>query len=73
MTLERLRQVLCGLTRHDVLPHFEDARITLRCVSCGHETPGWELNAIPPTVTVPGDPRRHSLNRPRLVLPRRVA
>ena len=30
---------------------FEHDRMSLRCVSCGHETPGWELNEAPPTVT----------------------
>ena len=33
--------------------------MSLRCVSCGHETPGWELNEPRPTVTVRGDARRH--------------
>ena len=49
---QRLSQVFCGFRGHDALLHFEDERMSLRCVSCGHETPGWELNEVPPTVTV---------------------
>jgi hypothetical protein len=48
--------------------------MSLRCVSCGHETPGWELNEVPPTVTVRGDARRHVIARPpQLVRERRIA
>ena len=70
---ETLRQAFCGLGGHDTLLHFEDERIALRCASCGHETPGWELNEVPPTVTARGDARRHMLARPQLIGARRVA
>jgi hypothetical protein len=70
---EQLRQMFCGLRGHDTLLHFEDERMSLRCVSCGHETPGWELNEAPPTVTVRGDARRHALARPQLVSERKIA
>jgi hypothetical protein len=68
-----LRQLFCGLSGHDTLLRFEHERMSLRCVSCGHETPGWELNATRPTVTVRGDARRHALVRPQLVSARRIA
>ena len=71
--LDMLRQMFCGLSGHDTLLHFEEERMSLRCVSCGHETPGWELNEVPPTVTVRGDARRHQIVRPRLVADRRIA
>ena len=71
--MESLRQMFCGLRGHDTLLHFEDERMSLRCVSCGHETPGWELNEVPPTVTVRGDARRHALVRPQLISARRIA
>src|SRR5437868_4844217 len=71
--MEALRQMFCGLRGHDTLLHFEDERMSLRCVSCGHETPGWELNEVPPTVTVRGDARRHVIARPQLVSERRIA
>jgi hypothetical protein len=70
---EQLRQMFCGLRGHDTLLHFEDERMSLRCVSCGHETPGWELNEAPPTVTVRGDARRHVLARPQLISERKIA
>jgi hypothetical protein len=70
---ESLRQAFCGLRGHDTLLHFEDERLSLRCVSCGHETPGWELNEVPPTVTVRGDARRHAIVRPQLISERRIA
>ena len=71
--VERLRQMLCGLHGHDTMLQFEQDRMFLRCVSCGHETPGWELNEAPPNVTFHGDSRRHALVRPQLVSARRVA
>jgi len=68
-----LQQTMCGFGGHDALLHFENERMSLRCVSCGHESPGWELNEAPPTVTVRGDARRHALARPQLVNARRIA
>ena len=70
--LDRVRQMFCGLHGHDTLLHFEQDRMSLRCVSCHYETPGWELNEAPPTVTIRGDARRHAM-RPQLVSARRVA
>jgi hypothetical protein len=38
----RIRIALCALHGHDLLLHFERGRrVYLRCVKCGHETPGW--------------------------------
>jgi hypothetical protein len=71
--MDRLRQMMCGLHGHDTLLHFDKDRLSLRCVSCGHETPGWELNEAPPTVTMRGDARRHVLPRPHLVSARKIA
>ena len=71
--IDRLRQMFCGLHGHDTLLQFEQDRMFLRCVSCGHETPGWELNEVPPTVTIRGDARHHRLPRPQLVSARRIA
>jgi hypothetical protein len=71
--LESLRQMFCGLRGHDTMLHFEDERMALRCVSCGHETPGWELNEVPPTITVRGDARRLALARPQFINARRIA
>jgi hypothetical protein len=68
-----LPQFLCGLGGHDSMLQFEHERMFLRCVSCGHETTGWELTETPPTVTIRGDARRHALVRPKLVSARRIA
>ena len=48
---KQVRQFICGLHGHDALLHFEDRHVSLLCVLCGHETPGWN---------VPGDRARTS-------------
>ena len=40
----RLGQVVCGLHGHDAVLHFEGNRVMMRCTSCGHDTPGWEIS-----------------------------
>jgi hypothetical protein len=73
--IDRVRQVLCGLHGHDTLLQFEGDRMFLRCVSCGHETPGWEINGAPPTtaVVVRHEPSGAPIMRPQLIRERRVA
>jgi hypothetical protein len=71
--LDHLRQALCSLHGHDTFLQFEQERMFLKCISCGHETPGWELNETPPTVSVRGDERRHAITRPQLISERRIA
>lgn len=56
---DAIRQALCGLRGHDEVLHYEEARLSLTCVSCGHETPGWSLTETPPTLMLLGDPRRN--------------
>lgn len=41
----QVRQFICGLHGHDALLHFEHGRMALRCTSCGHQTPGWDLRS----------------------------
>ena len=68
--LLRLKHLLCGLSGHDRLLHFDQGRMFLRCASCGHETPGWEvgIDAKPrPAIRAKKRPA------PRLVGPRRIA
>jgi|SRR5262245_11208969 len=69
----KVRQMFCGMHGHDNLMQFERDRMFLRCVSCGHESPGWELTETPPTVTEIGDATRHAIVRPPLVGIRRIA
>jgi hypothetical protein len=71
--IDWLRQAFCSLHGHDTMLHYQHERMSLRCVSCGHETPGWSLNEVPPTVTVRGDARRLAIARPQLVRARRIA
>ena len=71
---EWIRQTYCGLHGHDTMLHFEKDRLLLQCVSCGHETPGWDLNDTSrPTVTVRADAPHHAVVRPHLVSARRIA
>jgi hypothetical protein len=67
-----LREAYCGLHGHDNLLHFEKDRMSLECASCGHQTPGWELEAPRPAVRMRSETRRLVL-RPRLVSARRIA
>jgi hypothetical protein len=67
-----VRQVACGLHGHDQMLQFAKDRMFLKCVTCGYESPGWELTEPQPVVTVAGDRRRHALARP-VVEMRRVA
>jgi hypothetical protein len=68
-----LRHLVCGLHGHETLLQFERGRMFLRCVSCGHETPGWELSDVPPTVTAGREVQRPAISGPQLITERRVA
>jgi hypothetical protein len=46
--LNRVRQTYCALHGHDNLLEFRQDRLLLKCVSCDHETPGWELRDTAP-------------------------
>ena len=41
--MDWLLQSLCGLRGHAMMLHFESSRLSLRCMSCGHTTPGWTI------------------------------
>ena len=72
---DRVRQMYCGLHGHDSLLQFGQDRMFLKCTSCGHESPGWDLAETPPAVSEsevePSRPR--AIMRPQLVGARRVA
>jgi NAD-dependent SIR2 family protein deacetylase len=63
----RIGQAVCGLRGHDSVLHFEGSRVMMRCTSCQHDTPGWEISGQGPRLRYAGDARRHTL-KPRLVL-----
>ena len=67
-TLGRLGQLFCGLRGHDSMLHFAGNRVNMRCTSCGHDTPGWEISGRGPRKRYEGDARRHRLTTQRLVL-----
>ena len=71
--IDWVRQAFCGIHGHDTMLHYEQERMSLRCVSCGHETPGWSLDEAKPKVTIRGDARRLDIKRPHLVATRRIA
>jgi hypothetical protein len=64
----RLGQLLCGMRGHDSVLHFQGNRVMMRCTSCGHDTPGWEISGRGPRQRFEGDKRRHVLATQRLVL-----
>ena len=66
--VSRVSQLLCGLRGHDSVLHFEGKRVNMRCTSCGHDTPGWEVSGRGPRQRYSGDARRHVLVPQRLVL-----
>jgi hypothetical protein len=63
-----LGQMLCGVRGHDSVLAFEGNRVMMRCTSCGHDTPGWEITGKGPRQRFEGDKRRHVLATQRLVL-----
>ena len=70
--LNQVRQSFCGMHGHDSFLQFERDRMFLRCVSCGHESPGWAIDRTPPTVKIRDDARRPAVSR-HLVGVRRIA
>jgi hypothetical protein len=67
-TIARVGQLLCGLRGHDSVLHFEGKRVMMRCTSCGHDSPGWEVSGRAPRQRYEGDARRHVIAPQRLVL-----
>ena len=66
--MARLGQLICGMRGHDDVLHFSTNKVLMRCTSCGHESPGWEINGRAPRRRFEGDARRHLLVTQRLVL-----
>lgn len=64
----RAGQMLCAMRGHDSVLHFEGKRVMMRCTSCGHDSPGWEISGRGPRPRFEGDHRRHMMAPQRLVL-----
>ena len=43
--------------------HTEPSRLALRCVACGHTSPGWAVGSPRLARTIAGDPERHRIGR----------
>jgi hypothetical protein len=69
----RVGQWLCGMRGHDAVLHFEGKRVMMRCTSCGHDSPGWEITGRGPRQRFEGDHRRHVLVPPRRLVLRKSA
>jgi hypothetical protein len=67
-TIARLGQAVCGFRGHDAVLHFEGKRVMMRCTTCGHDTPGWEISGKGPRRRFDGDARRLKVAKQRLVL-----
>lgn len=39
-----VRHAFCALRGHEMTLHFAPGRLSLRCMLCGAETPGWRLD-----------------------------
>ena len=42
---EILLRARCGLGGHAMAMRFEKTRMSLQCLGCGHNTPGWTIHA----------------------------
>lgn len=43
VVLDRFSQFMCAMQGHEHMLHHEEGRLFLRCVTCGHESPGWDV------------------------------
>jgi hypothetical protein len=71
--MDRVRQVFCGMHGHDNMLQFEHEHLFLQCTSCGHQTPGWRLNDLPPARPLRSDSSTRTLVRRELDNVRQVA
>jgi len=71
--IARFGQWVCSLRGHDSVLHFEGSRVMMRCTSCGHDSPGWEVSGRRPRRRYEGDERRHRLTTPRRLVLRKTA
>ena len=53
---EMFRRLICALTGHKTVLHFEPRRMALRCTDCGYETPGWTIGEFTPSRVIAGMP-----------------
>jgi hypothetical protein len=39
-----MRRTWCGLGGHEMIRRFDGNRISLECMSCGEQSPGWSID-----------------------------
>jgi hypothetical protein len=64
--LDRIGQMLCGISGHEHMLQFEDDRMFLECLTCGHQSPGWQIarrSPVPPVTRVRRTDEPHSTRR----------
>lgn len=69
----KVGQWMCAMRGHDSVLHFEGNRVMMRCTSCGHDSPGWEITGRGPRQRFEGDRRRHVLVPQRRLVLRKTA
>ena len=52
---------------HYKVLHTEPERMALRCVACGHRSPGWEVGSPRLARALPANPERLRVRRPSAV------
>lgn len=45
-----LIRLICAIRGHDDYLQFEKNRMYLQCTACGHESPGWTIDARRPVL-----------------------
>lgn len=68
-----LQHTVCALHGHDAILQYERDRIFLRCTSCGHETPGWDVAHNAALRHPLADARSGVGSPPELVVARKIA
>ena len=64
-TMTWLRSAWCMINGgHYKVLHTAPDRLALRCVACGHMSPGWEVGSLRVARRMPADPERLRVRRP---------
>ena len=48
--MESLIRLICAIRGHEDFLQFDKNRVYLQCISCGHESPGWTVDARRPVL-----------------------
>jgi hypothetical protein len=67
-----LRETMCGIQGHDEFTQYAKTRLYLKCMSCGHESAGWDLTGAPPKSRFKGVRKAGKISH-LVMVPRRVA